>query len=373
MDDGMAQTDDTTGGESMPTQPNARDVEIVQIVVNQATQVTAWPAGGRNARLFRGRPTLIQALHAVPSSFQARPIRAELHLVFESGQETVLEHTLEIGPDDYERESLRQTLHWIVPGELIEPGLNMWVDLFEVEAPSAEPPQELPRFPSTPTAVGIEAAETELHLVFFPYGDTGGCPEYSPEPTQEELDAIVNRIYATSPVTAVTYEIRPDNPNPGDTFSLGLLWRDEGSPPGSVYLGLEAGCRPDRGSEGGTWSLTRNSDGWVEAAGNLILGPTPEQAAAAAVSVVPHVLGLENMACGDLTLEDCFRFGTCIEPHYGDGNIGVPGFSGEDRQVRPTFIAWDSPCPIGDTYEPRWPSDETYNRVYGVLAGTRRR
>ena len=147
----------------------------------------------------------------------------------------------------------------------------------------------------------------------------------------------------------MTHELRPGYDGLGGTSGLGGLWAREGRDPTAVYLGLETGCQREvtgtAGSGSGSGDEQGNSNG-----GELVLGPTPEQAAQAAVPIVPFVLGLETLACEGTPLQECF---SCIEPHYGGGRIGVPGFSVEDLQVRPTSIVWDATCPGGRRYEPR--------------------
>jgi hypothetical protein len=274
LDDGGmgSETGDPSGddGQQQSDGVSARHIRLTAVVANQAVAVPIGAegagigGGGRNAPLIANRTTLLRAYVAPSEEFTARAIEARLKLHMPDGELLEASQTLTIDSVSLDQDP-DSTFSWSLTPEVIVPGVEYSVELFEldgaaeVELPdSAVVDSALPATGSAP--IGVETGAHRLRVAIVPITHNyGGCST-TPSISQTQLDQLSRMLENYYPVESADVQLAPgmtysasigsnpdfssllsaisqrrsaDNPDP-DVYYYGMVESCDGLPGGGV-------------------------------------------------------------------------------------------------------------------------------------------
>ncbi|MEM9459877.1 MAG: hypothetical protein AAGF11_37220 [Myxococcota bacterium] len=366
--------DETGGTEGTPTgepEPDpefepypARGIRLTEVYADHGVSVPVvvdgqWVDGdNRNAVLIRGRDTLIRGFWALDPDFEPRPVQGRLTLSYPDGTQEVATKIFEVeGPSV--PADLDTNVYFIVPGEMLVPGVRFQIELLETTddlRDTPEPPQAA--YPPEPSLLGIEGVEMVLNVVIVPIDhDIGpGCPE-PPEVNEQELEFLSEQLFMQNPVERVEIERRDTIAYTSGLGSFGGLLSfladlrvQDGADPAAYYYGVVRPCDGGPSGVGGQaisipgWptvnnAWTRTSVGrWTNSLSNT---------ANTFVHEVGHTQGRRHVACNGN------EGGVDPSYPYPSGNIGVWGFGSFDFTMRsPSSKDYMTYC--GNTWVGDW-------------------
>jgi hypothetical protein len=348
----------------------AHDIEVVSISANQGVDVPLWVDGesvggsGRNTSLLRDRVTFVRAIHQVPDDWEAREIRALLHLVAPDQDEVVGDVTAMIEPGEPNLASVDGGFAWVLPAELAVVDTQFYVELFEVEEShlGQEDPDPLPRYPETGLdLVGFEDLSRTLNIVVIPITDNDGDCTQTPDITDEHVEELRQFSLAINPVQSVNVEVRdpvaaanPIGTNLSEplTIASSIRMMDD-APDNTAYLAVTDACG---GAQSGTTCLFNFGTGASAAIyGTSVGGFADIQKYCLRGSMnLPQVECTNSPNPGELD----------PDYPYEDGKIGRWGFSVVTHELkRPDlYFSTQSTC------SPAWVSDHEWNKLLSKLA-----
>ena len=355
-DDGS--TGDTIKFERIP----ARGISISFVEANHGVEVPVLEGGewvdgpARNAQLIKGRNTLLRALWEIEDGFEPREIEAELTLFLPGGDTEVGTTRMVIeGPSS--QSGSNNAFFFIVPGELMVPGVHYQIRLYETDFGYEDTPEpQQTAWPAEPSFVGIEAMEMELRVVLVPIKHDLGpnCPD-APELDEESLKVLHRALFNQNPVEHVEMIVHPgitytsgmssfggilstlanlhDPADPG-TYVYGVVRPCDGGPEG---VGGQAISIPGFPSQDNAWSRT--------AVGRWY--PSISSTADTFVHEIGHTQGRRHVRCNGNEGGPDPSY-----PHEG-GSINVWGFGALDFTMR-TPASKDYMTYCGSTWVSDW-------------------
>jgi hypothetical protein len=351
----------------------ASDIALDTLYVNQGAAVPVWRDGGpvavddRNAPLLDDRMTLVRATYTIDDSWSARQIMARLHVVDSGGVDTtgdeirMIDQAADLGHED-------RNFAWILPPELMTPGVEFYVELFEVDDPWAlDPAGDEGRYPAEGTAeLGIQAVDTNLEMVLVPIRHVDGTCDRTAviDPSvPEDFEARIRGTYpaktASVSVHSTTVELQGAITGGGFGPVFPLL-QDlrvaDGASDAVTYVGVIEPCDDPQGPAFTTCDTPMRGER-LFAVRQVGTAFSP-----ASWNLVPFCLGrglgLPNKACGGSSDED-------PDYPYPEAGIGTWGFDAstltiKDPQMHSSFQSWCSPA---------WYSDVEWADLVGFLGG----
>jgi hypothetical protein len=377
---GGSETAGDGDGDSMPWEPiPARgDIELTQVVVNQAVDVPismdgVWVGPNeRNSYVVRNRDTLLRGFWEIPDDWVPRQITAKLELYYPDG--TMLEafDTKMVDgpsfPGDFDRGFM-----FALVADQVPDGLAYHMSLWEA-GPGAEDQRESTTVLESPIGgpqlIGIQPEPAEIKVVVMPvkYNDGMGCnTDTSTQITAEQEQTFIDNIHEQYPVQDVIFEFRRDTP---------IEWNE----PLTSLAELWAPLQDQRAAENAApnvyfYALVNACAGGIDGAGGIAAGIVPDTKDVAyqrvasglwidgneqfgydtIVHEVGHLNGRAHVFCagGDAA---------GIDPSYPyeDGIIGVWGFGIRSFKLK-------SPTATRDfmTYcMPTWVSDWAWSKQF---------
>ena len=352
----------------------ARGIRITNGFANQAVGVPilvdgAWVDGsGRNAPLIDGRNTLIRALYTVDPGFTPREIEVRLVLTRPDGTEEIAKKRVMV-EGDATFQDFDSNFYFVVPGELIEPGLKFRFDLYET-GPGYEdlPAVEEASFPAESSLVGIEDIDMTLRVRLVPVQHNLGpeCPD-APVIDDEAVKFFEDELYQQNPVQTVEIDVREpfEFTEPMTSFgsilqALAQLRETDQADPSYYYYGLVRPCDGGASGVGGQAisipSFPTLENAWTRVAMGRWYG-TLGATANTFVHEIGHTQGRRHVACsGD-------EGGPDPSYPYEAGDIGIWGFGVLDFSLYNPSSSKDYMTYCGNT----WVSDWTWNKVFPFI------
>lgn len=366
--------DDTSTGEPEPEpEPDrvvARGIRLTEVYADHGVSVPVvldgqWvDSDNRNAELIGGRNTLIRGFWELDPDFEPREIEGRLTLSYPDGTQEVASKIFDVqGPSV--PIDLDTNVYFIVPGELMRPGMQFQFELFETtDALRDTPEPEQVAYPPEPSLLGIEGVEMVLQVVIVPIDHDLGpqCPE-PPEVSEQHQEYLAEQLFMQNPVERVELS-RHDTV----TYTAGLnsfgnllgfladLRVQDGADPAAYYYGVVRPCDGGPNGVGGQaitipdWPTPDNA--WTRTSvgrWNATLAST----ANTFVHEVGHCQGRRHIACNGS------EGGVDPSYPYPAGDIGVWGFGSEDFTMHSPTSAKDYMTYCGNT----WVSDWGWTRV----------
>ncbi len=348
----------------------ARDITVDKIEVNQGTQVFiadgGQPTSPGQLPVIGNRPALIRAYYELGSSFSPRDIRGVLQLNFPDGTSEEGIHTINVSGPAYEGD-FDGTFSWLLPAQLIQPGVAFNVTLYEVADQGTPDPSPIPRYPESGNAdLGAVDQDLTLKIMFVPLHYTGDGKDVQPDLSAEAKGAVENLLYTMIPMVTLDAQYHDtetwSQSNTDGNFSsilsyLSSLRSQENAPSDTYYHGLLAlGC----GVVGCRMSGTA---GIASVGGRVGVSvwhtPVTGHGPGTGVHEMGHNQGLRHVACpggGAAGPDPSFP--------YEDGKIGVWGFdiSNFGRIYNPSS-SYDYMSYCGPNWAADWSMVKTYNEV----------
>lgn len=196
------------------------DISIARVEVNQGIAIPIVLAGQlipveeRTAPLVKDRNALVQVFWSVPGNWQARPIKAKLHVRNGQGQLGVLEVTKTISGDPTSG-SLNGAITFQVPAAVFVGNLQFFIELWEGESGHDDIPasSQSPSAPGgdtmQPIGVTMEPMEAKIVMVPVQY-DYGNCHTDTTATLNENLQGFADHFFAQNPISTLHIEIRPE-------------------------------------------------------------------------------------------------------------------------------------------------------------------
>jgi len=370
-----ADSTSTTGAVEFEPIP-ARGIRIATIEANQGVGVPifadgAWVQGaGRNAELIKGRNMLVRAFWEIDPDFEPREIEARLELHLPDGAiETAAKVVLVDGESN--PSVLNKSFWWGVPAELLEPGVEFQVTLWETDfgQEGTPEPSPAPSYPAAPEPVGLEQSDMTLRVLLVPVHHNLGAQCADPPVIDDiAIEIFRDHLYKQNPVQEVEITGREGIEWTDDLNSfvpllgaLANLHDTDGADPGVYYYGVVRPCDggpsdvggqaidiPGYPSQGNYWSRTAVGRWYSD------LGATAETF----VHEIGHTQGRMHVYCNG---EEGGP--TPLYPYQG-GIIGVWGFDvvGFDTLHKPD-VAKDYMTYCGNT----WVSDWGWRQVFPYI------
>ncbi|HET6585421.1 MAG TPA: hypothetical protein VFG69_18310 [Nannocystaceae bacterium] len=369
----------TTGGAAFEPIP-ARGIVVSSIEANQGVGVPifangTWvPAGSRNAELVKDRNMLVRAFWEIEPDFVPREIEARIDLHLPDGSiESAAKTVLVEGPSD--PADLDQSFWWGLPQEMLVPGVEFQITLWETDfgQEGTPEPSPLPAFPASPEPIGLEDSELALRVMLVPvHHDLGPQCAEPPLIDQIAIDIFRDHLYVQNPVHEVEITGHPGIVWTDDLHSFGGLLGELAQlhadvDPGMYVYGVVRPCDggpqdvggqaidiPGPPSTGNSWSRTAVGR-WYSSN----LGQTAETF----VHEIGHTQGRYHVACNGQ------EGGTTPLYPYAGGVIGVWGFDilAFDQLHKPD-IAKDYMTYCGNTWVSDWGWHEVFPYVREITS-----
>lgn len=208
---------------------HARGIRITDVTMDQGVRVPLREGGERiapedfNVPLIAARPMLVRAFWdlAEGEAYEERDLRARLTLRYPDETSTTVEttHTVAFRPITYD--DPRDSFSWRLTSDLVVPGMQMSIELFETEEERfALPlPEEPPRFPQEveeTAEMGVPDTHLVMRVMLVPFDHDLG--EDCPDPP--DLEALIQRNDAQGITEVEYYRQRLMAMNPVDTVEI---------------------------------------------------------------------------------------------------------------------------------------------------------
>ncbi len=370
-------TDDSQGMEEPPEPLLARGVAINRFVGDQGVSVPIGDDGvgvggeGRNAHLIANRRILIRGFIDVldEDNWTPRELKATLTLKYPDGSEESANKKLLVEGDSDEK-YFPTTFNWILPEELVQPGMTYEAVVYEttqdlVDTPEPDP---APVFPTSGKAyVGIEDSYLKLKVGLVPIKHElqgKNCAD-APDLNESVVQRLHDELLMQNPVDEVQMEVLPEFVYTGAMTSFSPLLSALSQNRSNWGVGPEVYI----------YGLTIPCDGGADGVGGQAIG-IPQQpikslayqrvsmgrfygslnsTAGTFVHEVGHTQGRFHIACSG-------EAGTDNSYPYDGGVIGVNGFGVLDLNFYPaSYKDYMTYC------GPTWISDWGWEKVYPVI------
>ena len=365
-----AADDETTASEPEFEPYPARGIRLSEVYANQGVGVPivrdgVWVDGtGRNAALVANRTTLIRGYWDLDPDFEPRVIMARLTISRPDGTSDVADRTFEVTQNSIPSQ-IDTNMYFVVPGELLPPGVKFQIELFETEYGYEDLPESSQTvYPPQPGFLGTEDKDLALKVVLVPVRHNQGpeCPE-APEITDEEMQYLSDQLYMQNPVQRVEIERRApiDYTNSLSSFGgllgfLADLRAQDDADPAAYYYGVVVPC--DGGADGvGGQAISipdfpTTDNAWTRVAMGRWYGSL-SSTANTFVHEIGHTQGRRHVYCnGD-------EGGPDPTYPYDEGDLGVWGFGILDFTLYTPTNGKDYMTYCGNT----WVSDWTWGKV----------
>lgn len=371
---GTTGADGSTSGDVVDEPVPARGITITEAFANQAVGVPIiqngeWVDGaGRNAALIKGRNTLIRALYTVDPDFTPREIQAQLILTRPDGTEEIPQKK-QLVEGDATFQKFDSNIYFVVPGEIIEPGMKFRFELYET-GPDYEnlPEVEAASFPAQSELIGIEDVDMTLRVRLVPVQHNLGpdCPD-APVIDADAAKFLEDQLYMQNPVQKVEIEVRepfeftqPLTSFNGILQALAQLRDTDGADPSYYYYGLVRPCDGGASGVGGQAisipQFPTLENGWTRTSMGRWYGSL-SSTASTFVHEVGHTQGRRHVTCNGQ------EGGPDPSYPYEAGDIGVWGFGVLDFSLFNPGTSKDYMTYCGNT----WVSDWTWNKIFPFI------
>lgn len=346
------------------------DIRLARVEVNQGVAIPIMldgqliPVEARTAGLVKDRNALVQAFWSVPGNWQARPIKAKLHLRNGEGVLGVIEVTKTISGTPTSG-SLDGSITWQVPAGAFVGDLQFFIELWEGEPGHDDIPASS-QSPSGPVGgmqpIGVTSEPMEAKIVMVPVQyDYGNCHTDTTSTLQNNLQQFADHFFAQNPIHTLHIEIRPQKLirdtqvttlSQINTSLVGARFEDFAEP-NEYYFALLDSCTGGIDDAGG---LAPGTPGPLKGLGDLRVSTGllagVNWSKNTFVHETGHNQGRPHSPCGDADgIDDTY-------PHAG-ASIGVYGFNVLTGQFySPTHKDYMSYC------DPVWVSDWTWDLVH---------
>ena len=195
------------------------DISIARVEVNQGIAIPIVlgdqliPVEERTGGLVKDRNALVQVFWSVPGNWEARPIKAKLHLRNGQGVLGVLEvvKTISGSPSSG---SLDGSITFQLPASIFVGNLQFYVELWEGEPghegiPASSAAPAGPVGGMQPIGVTDEPMEAKIVMVPVKY-DYGNCHTDTTSTLNDNLQAFADHFFAQNPIHTLKIEIRPE-------------------------------------------------------------------------------------------------------------------------------------------------------------------
>jgi hypothetical protein len=293
-----------------PTLPSdeARDVGVKSVVVSQTYEGIVIP-GSDTALLTDREWAVVVDLHTDDARWVSREIEAVLWL--REGPDAEPEPMAQRVLIDADPESdVDARVRWFLPGERAREGLEIRVDLRELDtSPPPEPDSAVPQLECCTawSEPGFDPAPSDIVVEMFPalydapdpMSTMGEWCTHLEGPSEGELVQLENRLLATLPVRGVEVRLRDDLSDEGRDWTearlnerLAEIRAADGSPRNTFYFGTYVGCDADCCPYDECFPGVAN-------VGTLHL-PAAESLVSMAIACVPSSLGLSQPTWKDM-------------------------------------------------------------------------
>jgi hypothetical protein len=248
----------------------ARGIRADDIYINQGVEVPVVMGGewigplDRVSPIVRERTTMIRVPWVYEDGWEPREIEARLIIDSNAHEESlVVKQTKLIDKEAYPGD-LDRNFAWVVPGEEIVAGMELRVELYEVDESYADLPEPEPP-PVSPAGgselLGIEEFPAELKVVLVPvdYTNTNGNCKTLPIPDEAQLEKFRQYLFERNGVQNVQLRIH-DTPivREGTLSNLDAFFMPlqqyrimDGAEPNEYYFALVDACAGGVGGAGG--------------------------------------------------------------------------------------------------------------------------
>jgi hypothetical protein len=344
----------------------ARGITLAGVYANQGVEVALLQDGtyldpaSRNAQLVQNRNTLVRAPWVLEEGFAPREIRAELTLVLPNGDEEVAGKNFMVsGPSD--DADLDTNIWFVLPSELIVPGVEFQLELFET-APGheSEPEPAITAYPPEPEPFGVIDSEMVLKTVLVPVHHNLGvqCP-VAPTFDEQTLQPFIDELFMQNPAQEVVIEVHEPVQYTNDLGSfngllgfLAELREQEGADPAYYYYGVVRPCDGGPDGVGGQAisipSYPEIGNAWTRVAVGRWNTGSIISTAHTFVHEIGHTQGRRHVACSGS------EGGPDPAYPYDGGDIGVWGFGVIDFSYHTPTNAKDYMTYCGNTWVSDW-------------------
>jgi hypothetical protein len=360
---GTEESDGSSSGVDPGAPMVARGIALTAVYINQGVEVTLVDDGeyieesSRNAQLVQGRNALVRAPWVLEEGFVPRKIQAVLTLFPPSGGEEVAKKTIMVsGPS--EDGDLDTSVWFVLPGELIMPGVEFQLELLETEPGHEGEPA--PANPVEPAPLGVLDAAMVLATVIVPVHHNLGatCP-LAPTFDEQTLQPFIDGLYMQNPTQEVVIEVRDSVEYTSSLSSfngllgfLAELREQDGADPAYYYYGVVRPCDGGPDGVGGQAisipSYPEIDNAWTRVAVGRWQTSSVLSTARTFVHEIGHTQGRRHVACsGD-------EGGPDPSYPYPGGDIGVWGFGVLDFSLHTPTNAKDYMTYCGNTWVSDW-------------------
>ena len=366
-DPGSSGPDASSSGDTTPDDPmRARGIALATVYANQGVEVPLVADGewidpiARNAQLVQNRNALVRAPWVLEDGFAPRDIRAELTLFMPDGSEEVAKKTFAVaGPSD--DANLDTQVWFVLPAELIVPGVEFQLELFETEpGHENEPAPPWSAYPAEPAPFGVLDADMVLKAVIVPvHHDLGPTCPVAPTFDEQTLQPFIDELYMQNPAQEVVIEVRDPI---AFTDSLGSfnnllgflaeLREQDGADPSFYYYGVVRPCDGGPDGVGGQAisipSFPEIGNAWTRVAVGRWQSGSITSTVHTFVHEIGHTQGRRHVACSGQ------EGGPDPSYPYPGGDIGVWGFGVLDFTLYTPTNAKDYMTYCGNTWVSDW-------------------
>jgi hypothetical protein len=343
----------------------ASGVRIASLRLYQGVEVSLMEGGNASTVDFpivAGRDALVRIFVSLDASYDGEPVTARLHL----GEGTSFDATMAlVGPSS--QESLSSTINIRIPGDALQPGAELMVELLQAQGNGSSDAVRFPAQGSLPIVVAPLAPELKIRLLPLAYTADGSGR--LPDVSEQQLERYRQRFYATYPVARISLEVAAPLTLTDDLSGVGDGWdsaldalfdyRRTNAVPDDTYLyGLVAPAESANAYCGGDCTLglsylTREGDAALRV--GLGVGFSDETSVETALHELGHLHGRDHAPCSAGDVDAGF-------PH-ADGSIGRWGYDLISDALRPPeqhrdFMGYCAPT---------WVSDYTYAGLYSRM------
>ncbi len=366
-DPGTADPDGSSSGEPIPDEPTrARGIALSAVYANQGVEVPIVADGqwidpvARNAQLVQNRNALVRAPWVLDEGFVPRDIRAQLTLVLPDGSEQVAKKTFTVSGPSVDA-NLDTQVWFVLPAELMVPGVAFQLELFETEpGHENEPESPWPAYPAEPAPFGVLDADMVLKAMIVPvHHDLGATCPVAPTFDEQTLQPFIDELYMQNPTQEVIIEVRdPVAYTNGLSSFNGLLGfladlrEQDGADPSYYYYGVVRPCDGGPDGVGGQAisipSYPEQGNAWTRVAVGRWQSGSITSTVHTFVHEIGHTQGRRHVACSGE------EGGADPSYPYPGGDIGVWGFGVLDFTLYTPTNAKDYMTYCGNTWVSDW-------------------